>query len=91
MFYSIHSGEQCCYNANGQYITNGTAAGSADYYYPVDYYLQHQSSDYFPYKACCIYSNDTDFCKLYYQIRPASNGICQNVKINKHSMNVTVL
>ena len=74
-----HSGEQCCYDTQGRYISDSIAAGSADYYYPLDNYLLHQSSDYFPYRACCIDSNDANFCDLYYQIRPKSNTTCQPV------------
>ena len=74
-----HSGEQCCYNAKGEYTSDNIAAGSADYYYPLHHYLLHQSSDYFPYRACCIDSNDTDLCDLYYQLRPKTNSTCQSV------------
>lgn len=72
-------GQQCCYDARGRYTTDNIAAGSADFYYPFDHYLLHQSSDYFPYKACCVDSNDTDFCSLYYQLRPKGNSSCRFV------------
>jgi len=72
-------GQQCCYDINGRYTTNNLPAGSADYKYPFDRYLLHQSSDYFPYKACCIDANDTNFCNLYYQLRPKGNSTCQPV------------
>ena len=72
-------GQQCCYDSNGDYTTNGKSAGSADYYYPMQNYLKHQVSDYFPYRACCIDSNDTTFCDTYYDIRPQQNTTqCQN-------------
>ena len=61
----------------GRYTTDNIPAGSADEKYPFDHYLLHQSSDYFPYKACCIDSNDKDFCDFYYQKRPKSNSTCQ--------------
>ena len=73
------TGQQCCYNTKGEYTVSNVPAGSADYKYPFDHYLLHQSSDYFPYKACCIDSNDTDFCDLYYQLRPTGNSSCQSV------------
>ena len=73
-------GQQCCYDAKGWYTTNNPSAGSADYRYPYDHYLLHQSSDYFPYKACCIDSNDAAFCNLYYELRPKGNGTCHTNK-----------
>ena len=73
-------GQQCCYDAKGRYTTDNPSAGSADYRYPYHHYLLHQSSDYFPYKACCIDSNDTAFCSMYYELRPKGNGICQTNK-----------
>ena len=73
-------GQQCCYDAAGEYATANNAAGSADYYFPFDHYLLHQSSDYFPYKACCVDSNDTEFCNLYYEIRPKANATCYPTK-----------
>ena len=74
-------GQQCCYDKGGRYITTNKAAGSADYYFPPDYYLEHQSSDFFPYKACCGDENDKDFCDKYYSLRPkdkdnGTNCIC---------------
>ena len=63
-------GQQCCYDGEGKYITANIPAGSADFYFPLDYYLQHQSSDYFPYKTCCIDTNDPQFCEKYYSKRP---------------------
>ena len=72
-------GQQCCYDSNGDYTTNGKSAGSADRYYPMDNYLNHQISDYFPYKACCVDSNDIKHCSNYYESRPWHNGSrCQN-------------
>ena len=70
-------GEQCCYDANGRYTRDIISAGSADFYYPFDHYLLHQSSDYFPYKACCVDSKNTSLCDMYYQLRPTSNSSCQ--------------
>ena len=72
-------GQQCCYNARGEYTISNIPAGSADYKYPSDHYLLHQSSDYFPYKACCIDSEDTSFCDFYYQLRPKGNSTCQPI------------
>ena len=67
-------GQQCCYNADGNYITTNVPAGSADYYFQTDYYLQHQSSDYFPYKVCCVDNDDDGICTKYYEMRPKDNG-----------------
>ena len=76
-------GQQCCYDHNGAYTTQEIPAGSADFEYPMDSYLLHQSSDYFPYRACCIDSKDDDFCKMYYEKRPKDSGnpnvSCQDV------------
>ena len=72
-------GQQCCYDARGRYTTDNIPAGSADYNYPLNHYLLHQSSDYFPYKACCIDSNDINYCALYYQIRPKGNSTCKPI------------
>jgi len=66
-------GQQCCYDDEGRYITTSLPAGSADYYFPLEYYLQHQSSDYFPYKTCCVDAYDPDFCEKYYSKRPKDN------------------
>ncbi|XP_065893780.1 uncharacterized protein [Dysidea avara] len=66
----MNLGQQCCYDGEGKYITANIPAGSADFYFPLDYYLQHQSSDYFPYKTCCIDTNDPQFCEKYYSKRP---------------------
>ena len=74
-------GQQCCYDAAGEYTTDNIAAGSADFYFPLDHYLLHQSSDYFPYKACCIDSDDTHFCDLYYARRPKGTSTCYFTKI----------
>ena len=74
-----HSGQQCCYDFSGDYTTDNNAAGSADYYYPLDHYLLHQSSDYFPYRACCVDSEDIGYCDLYYQVRPTSNSTCHSL------------
>jgi len=72
-------GQQCCYDRDGNYITTNGPAGSADYRFPATLYLQHQSSDYFPYKVCCVDSNDPDFCEKYYEMRPKDNGSpCDN-------------
>lgn len=72
-------GQQCCYDSNGEYTTNGKSAGSADYYYPMREYLRHQVSDYIPYRACCVDSDDITFCNDYYEIRPPHNSSqCQN-------------
>ena len=73
------TGQQCCYDKTGEYTTDNIPAGSADYRYPIDHYLLHQASDYFPYKACCIDSNDTTFCDRYYKLRPKGNSTCQPV------------
>ena len=78
-YYREELGQQCCYDSNEQYTTDNKPAGSADYRFPLDNYLLHQSSDYFPYKACCIDSNDTTFCDLYYQVRPKGDSNCQPV------------
>jgi len=67
-------GQQCCYDSNGKFISTNKPAGSADYSIPTTMYLQHQSSDYYPYKVCCIDSNDPDFCEKYYEMRPKDNG-----------------
>ena len=75
-------GQQCCYNASGAYTNNGKSAGSADHSYPMEDYLQHQASDYFPYRACCVDSNDTAFCDQYYELRPRQNDM-SNCGINR--------
>ena len=68
-------GQQCCYDASGNYTTENKPAGSSDYYFQTELYLQHQWSDYFPYKVCCVDSNnDEDFCAKYYEMRPKDNG-----------------
>ena len=69
-------GQQCCYNAKGEYTVDDITAGSTDYKYPPDQYLLHQSSDYFPYKACCV-DSDVSFCKYYYEMRPKGNSTCK--------------
>ena len=73
-------GQQCCYDADGNYTTNGRSAGSADHSYPMEDYLQHQASDYFPYRACCVDSDDITFCREYYRIRPRESDMsnCNN-------------
>ena len=77
-------GQQCCYDYNGYYITTNGPAGSADYYYPATHYLEHQSSDYFPYKVCCVDSDDPTLCAKYYKRRPKDNGlICTSLESNK--------
>lgn len=62
-------GQQCCYDSNGDYTRNGKSAGSADYSYPKEDYLNHQAADYFPYRACCVESDFT-FCSEYNKLRP---------------------
>ncbi|XP_065894428.1 protein mesh-like isoform X2 [Dysidea avara] len=81
----INFGQQCCYDTEGKYITTNGPAGSADYYFPGTHYLQHQSSDYFPYKVCCVDSNPT-YCAQYYERRPIAkdNGtVCTSTESNK--------
>ena len=77
-------GQQCCYNAEGIFTRSKrqtksgapvtAPAGSADFYFPVTSYLNHQHADYFPYRACCIESNHVPFCNQYYSIRPIDNN-----------------
>ena len=84
-------GQQCCYDSNGEYTTNGKSAGSADYYYPMEDYLKHQVSDYFPYRACCVDSDDTTFCDDYYEIRPQhSSSRCQNNDNKKGTLHMYI-
>ena len=80
MNYCRNIGQQCCYDLNGDYTTNGKSAGSADRYYPMGDYFNHQISDYFPYRACCVDSSDKELCKKYYDLRPSwqSGSQCQN-------------
>ena len=72
-------GQQCCYNTEGKFTRikrqvgpPAAPAGSADYYYPRHFYLNHQFEDYFPYRACCIES--TSLCEKYYNKRPTDNN-----------------
>ena len=75
-------GQQCCYNDQGRFTrikraensTPAAPAGSADYSFPIQFYLRHQYTDYFPYRACCIETDSIDFCTNYYNIRPTDNG-----------------
>ena len=68
----MHSsfGQLCCYDDEGSHITTNGPAGSAYFYSPTKHYLQHLSSDYFPYKACCINANHHSSCTKYYSKRP---------------------
>ena len=79
LMYYRENGQQCCYDKTGEYTTDSMPAGSADYRYPFDHYLLHQASDYFPYKACCIDSNDTTLCDRYYKKRPKGDSNCQSI------------
>ena len=84
LLYYRSMGQQCCYNAEGIFTRSkrqtesGTPvaapAGSADFYFPVTSYLNHQHADYFPYRTCCIESNHAPFCNQYYNIRPIDNN-----------------
>ena len=67
-------GQQCCYNDDGDYITMNKPAGSADFMFPTKFYFPHQSADYYPYKVCCIDSDDPASCQNYYDKRPKDNG-----------------
>ena len=84
--YSMHLGQQCCYDTNGKYMRTPRPAGSADYYHVKYSYLKHQQSDYFPYIACCfdaknLESGDVEYCKEYYKKRPSDNSTsCVNTK-----------
>ena len=85
LFANSNIGQQCCYDDKGEFTRikrqaeNSTAApaGSADYFFSTQSYLRHQYADYFPYRACCIETDSTDFCEDYYNIRPTdNNGTC---------------
>ena len=82
-------GQQCCYDDEqrltrikrqaGNSSTPAAPAGSADYFFPIQFYLRHQYADYFPYRACCIETDSIDLCEEYYNIRPtdnSANGTC---------------
>ena len=75
-------GQQCCYDSNGDYTKNGKSAGSADYSYPLEDYLNHQATDYFPYRACCVESDDSKFCSDYYELRPWESDIANQCNSN---------
>ena len=75
-------GQQCCYNSNGDYTKDGKSAGSSDYSYPMEHYLKHQISDYFPYRACCIESKDSKICNDYYELRPQESNVAKQCDSN---------
>lgn len=60
--------------------------------FPTKFYLQHQSSDYYPYKACCIDSDDPSFCQKYYDMRPKDNGTeCGSAETDRGKLSFILL
>ena len=68
----MRSGQQCCYLASGELITNAPAGGTVDLVSPEINMLEHFIVDVIPSITCCLipFAN----CELYYAKRPSDNG-----------------
>ncbi|XP_033629956.1 sushi domain-containing protein 2-like [Asterias rubens] len=67
---STGSGQQCCYDDNGDILVGSPGGGTADRYAPGDHFWFHQWYDVLPWLGCCKLSNN---CEAYYDKRPSDD------------------
>ena len=68
----MRSGQQCCYDEDGNLATNAPAGGTVDLISPEISPTEHFIEDVLPSIACCfgIFPN----CEGYYEHRPSDDG-----------------
>jgi len=68
------SGQQCCYDYDGQLVVGPPGGGTVDLYAPTSWgsTLNHFTHDMLPFIYCC--KGEFSNCDLYYQKRPSDNG-----------------
>lgn len=68
------SGQQCCYDGNGNLITGPPGGGTVDLVSPDVSTFRHFIHDVVPYLLCCKAGVFSD-CDEYYSKRPSDRGV----------------
>jgi len=70
------SGQQCCYDKNGNLLTGQPSGGTVDRFAPNTFTgkLRHLRHDVLPYIYCCKGEFKDYTCVKYYEKRPSDNG-----------------
>lgn len=72
------SGQQCCYDSNGNLIIGPRSGGTVDRIAPVGNYglnvIRHFIVDVLPAIYCCKGNQKDVTCQLYYERRPSGRG-----------------
>ena len=70
------SGQQCCYDNNGNLATGQPGGGTVDSYAPNNLTgsLNHLRNDILPYVYCCKGELKEYTCDMYYKKRPSDDG-----------------
>ena len=68
------SGQQCCYDDDGQLVVGPPGGGTVDLYAPIGYFgkLLHFYHDVRPFYYCC--KGEFSDCREYYKHRPSDDG-----------------
>jgi len=74
------SGQQCCYDKDGQLLVGPPGGGTVDLYAPTDWtgFLKHLNHDVRPFFYCC--RGEFSNCDSYYKKRPSDDGSRYNLQ-----------
>ena len=75
---NMESGQQCCYDSDGNLIIGPRSGGTVDRVAPVGNYglnvIRHFIVDVLPAIYCCKGNQKDVTCQLYYERRPSGKG-----------------